>query len=189
MGSIEVEVRSFISKEQYEELLSFFKKNARFICEGEQETHYLNAKVDLRIQKTKYFSKIWVKKGKLHDHCREEIEIKFRREDFEKIKELASLLGFETEIVWLRKRKEFEWQGIKVCLDYTKGYGYIIELEKVCDEQEKEKVLDFLKQKMEELGIEITPREEFEKKFSFYKENWRKLIGDYESKAIVERRA
>ena len=35
-------------------------------------------------------------------------------------------------------------RGIKVMLDYTKGYSYIIELEKMCQENEKEKYKRYL---------------------------------------------
>jgi len=31
-------------------------------------------------------------------------------------------------------------------------------------------------QKLKSLGIEITPKEEFDKKFQYYKENWKSLI-------------
>lgn len=85
-------------------------------------------------------------------------------------------LGFNIEIKWFRERNEFKWDDIKVCLDYTKGYGYIIELEKLCFEKDKEKTLEMLKQKFKELNITITPREEFEKKFQYYKENWKTLV-------------
>ena len=62
--NIEVEVRSFISKEQYEQLLKFFKKNAKLIKEDYQETFYFDSDQDLRIQRNKFFSKIWLKKVK-----------------------------------------------------------------------------------------------------------------------------
>ena len=42
MENIEVEIRSFISKEKYEELLEFFKQNAELVKEDFQETHYFD---------------------------------------------------------------------------------------------------------------------------------------------------
>jgi predicted adenylyl cyclase CyaB len=173
---IEVEVRSFISKEQYEELLYFFKNNAEFVKEGFQETHYFDCDEDLRIQKNNQYTKIWMKKGKIHYDFREEIEVIIDNKDFEKMKNIFSSIGLCTEIKWLRDRKQFNWNDIKVCLDYTKGYGYIIELEKMSSEEEKEKNLKELKEKLDELSISPTPREEFEEKFNNYKENWRELI-------------
>jgi len=56
--NIEVEIRSFLTKERYEELIEFFKENAKFVGEDEQETIYFDSDNDVRIQKNNYFSKI-----------------------------------------------------------------------------------------------------------------------------------
>lgn len=176
MKNIEVEIKSFISKEKYEELLEFFKANAEFVKEDFQETFYFDENSNLRIQRSNTGAKLWHKSGNVHDEFMEEIEIFTKREDFEKLEKFLNKLGHTVKIKWLRKRKQFNWNGIKVCLDYTKGYGYIIELEKISSEYEKERVLEELKQKINELNILITPREEFETKYNYYKENWRNLI-------------
>jgi predicted adenylyl cyclase CyaB len=176
MENIEVEIRSFISKEEYDNLLKFFTKSSTPTKQDSQETYYFNAKEDLRIQKNNDFAKIWLKKGKIHDDCRKELEVKFKKEDFEKIEEILTSVGFDIEIKWLRKRYEFDWDKIKVCLDYTKGYGYIIELEKISSEEEKETALEELKQKLEKLDIKLTPKNIFNEKFENYKNNWRTLI-------------
>lgn len=176
--SIEVEIRSFVSEKEYNELLAFFKKNSEFVNEDDQVTYYFDCEQDLRIQKNSFFSKIWMKKGRIHDEHREELEIRFAREDFDKLEELFIELGFKVEIKWFRKRHTFKWQNIDVMVDFTKGYGYIIELEKKCTEKEKDKTLALLKERMRTLKIPLTPREEFEKKYEHYKKNWRKLTGE-----------
>lgn len=178
MQNIEVELRSFISEEKYEELLQFFTDSGEMINKDYQETYYFDAPTDLRIQKNNSFSKIWLKKGKIHDEFREEIEVKFPREDFEKLEKLFLTLGFSVQIKWFRDRYEFSWNDIKVCLDYTKGYGNILEMEKLCDEKEKESALEIIKQKFKELNIEITPKEEFDAKYKHYKENWKVLVNN-----------
>ncbi|MEK6898987.1 MAG: CYTH domain-containing protein [Nanoarchaeota archaeon] len=178
MQNIEVEVRSFISKEQYEKLLEFFNAEAELLKEDYQETFYFNCEQDLRIQRNNFFSKIWMKKGNIHDAHREEIEIKFDRADFDKLERLFISIGFDIEIKWFRKRFEFKWKGIIICLDYTKGYGYIIELEKMSSDENKESEYLNLKEKITSLGIEITPKEEFDAKFWYYKKNWKTLIGE-----------
>jgi len=178
MNNIEAEVRSFISKEQYEKFKEFFTKNEKLLKEDYQETFYFDCEQDLRIQRNNFFSKIWMKKGKIHDENREEIEIKFGRDEFEKLESLFLSLGFNVQIKWFRKRFEFQWQDITVCLDFTKGYGYIIELEKMTSEENKEKDYESLKEKLKSLGVNITSREEFDKKFAYYKENWKSLTSD-----------
>jgi predicted adenylyl cyclase CyaB len=101
-----------------------------------------------------------MKKGKIHEECREEIEVKSDKSNFNKLGEIFKNLGHNVKIKWFRKRHTFNWDGIIVTIDYTKGYGYIIELEKMADESTKE----------------LTPKEEFNKKYEFYKDNWKDLV-------------
>lgn len=174
--NIEVEIRSFISKEKYEELTKFFSENSELVKKDFQETHYFNCEQDLRIQKNNSGAKIWLKKGKIHDDAREEIEIFTEEKSFDELGKLFNELGYNVEIKWLRERKQFNWEKIKVCLDYTKGYGYIIELEKKTDKEHKEKILNELKEKLNKLHVPLTPKEEFNERYGYYKQNWRRLI-------------
>ncbi len=176
MPDIEVEIRSFISEGKYKELIEFFKKQGEFISEDYQETYYFDTKEDLRIQKNNFFSKIWIKKGKIHDDYREEIEVKFDKEDFEKLEKILTTMGLGIQIKWFRTRHTFKWGGVSVMIDYTKGYGYIIEIEKMSTEEDKEEDLEMLKQKLQALNINLTPKEEFNKKYEYYKENWKSLF-------------
>ncbi|MBS3175169.1 CYTH domain-containing protein [Candidatus Woesearchaeota archaeon] len=175
-NNIEVEVKSLISKGQYEKLLEFFNNNAKLIKEDYQETYYFDTKDDFRIQKNNFFSKLVYKKGKIHDETREEIEIKFSKDEFAKLEKVFLLMGINVQIKWFRDRKQFDWHGVDVCVDHTRGYGYILELEILSNETEKDNKLQILKDKFSELGIEITSREEFDNKFNYYKENWKSLI-------------
>ena len=173
---IEVELRSFLTKEQYDSLVCLFETYGNKIKEDEQITYYFSGAQDLRIQKSKNYSKIWLKKGGMHDDAREEIEIMMPIEEFENLERLFVQLGYEVETKWFRIRKQFLCRDIEVSLDYTKGYGYIIELERLCTEDAKEKVIEELKKKFEEIGLEVTPKEIFDEKYRYYKENWRNLI-------------
>jgi predicted adenylyl cyclase CyaB len=175
MENIEVELRSFISKEDFEKLLDFFDKEAKFLSEDYQETFYFDCEEDLRIQRNDKFAKVWLKKGELHDEYREEIEIKFSKDDFEKLESLFLTLGYDVEIKWFRKRKTYDWHGISVMMDYTRGYGYIIELEIMSSSEKRDENLGLLKKKFEDLKIIITSKEEFKEKFEYYKNNWKNL--------------
>lgn len=177
---IEVEVRSFISEKQYNELLAFMQKNAKLIKKDNQITYYFSGDNDLRIQKNDFFSKIWLKKGNIHDPHRKEIELKFEKEKFEQLEKLFLSLGYTVDIKWFRKRHSFSWNNIDVAIDFTKGYGYIIELERMSNKEEQEQVYEFLKNKLSELSVNLTSKEEFDEKFNYYKENWRKLTNAYE---------
>ncbi|MBI4017406.1 MAG: CYTH domain-containing protein [Candidatus Aenigmarchaeota archaeon] len=181
MKNIEVEVRAFITKEQYDAL---FKRFGNASNEDEQVTYYFNGPVDLRIQQNRSYSKIWLKKGALHSDAREEVEVHVAREDFGKLEALFRALGYEIAIKWFRTRNEFTYDGATVTLDYTKGYGYILELEKIVNaESDVEKTKRELIEKMRSLGITPTPKEEFDRAYAAYKQNWRALVGEH-SQAI-----
>lgn len=175
MQNIEVEIRSFLTEEQYNHFLEYFKQNSTFVNEDYQETYYFDGEQDLRIQKNNFYAKIWLKSGKIHEEQREEVEIKFNKEDFSQAEKLFLNLGYKTQIKWFRTRNIFKWQDIDVTIDYSKGYGYIIELEKMSDEENKNKDLEYLKNKMAELQITQTPKEKFDAKYNYYKEHWEEL--------------
>jgi len=176
--NIEVEIRSFLSKEEFDRLSIFLKKNAKLIDSNSEVTYYYDCLEDLRIQKNNSYSKAWLKKGNLHDDYREEIEIINKKEDFEKLNSLFEALGYKIEIKWFRDRKTYEWENIKVMMDYTKGYGYIIELEIMSDDKNKDSALELLKQKLSTLNIQLTKKEEFAKQYEYYKNNWKTLTGE-----------
>lgn len=175
--SIEIEIRSFISLSQFKKLERKLGKVGRFLKEIKDETIYFKGKRDLRIRKDNESAYFILKGGKIHQNFRDEIEIKLKRKDFEFLKKLLKKLGFDIDIIWFRKRKVYNFKGIKVFLDNTKGYGRIIELEKMGDNRNKRKILNDLKSRLLLLGIEKTTlKKEFNKKFKYYKKNWRKLI-------------
>jgi len=117
-----------------------------------------------------------MKRGKIHDEHREEIEVKFKTEEFDKMLKIFTSLGYETDIKWIRKRNSFKWEDIDVMIDHTQSYGYIIELEKMANEEDKEKVYNLLKSKLKSLDIKVTSRDEFENRFKEYKEKWKEII-------------
>ncbi len=176
MKNIEVEVRSFVDEQKYHELISFFHEHAKFIKDDTQVTYYFGGDQDLRIQKNDFFSKIWMKKWQLHDDHREEIEIKCELNDFEKLEQLFLSLWYDIEIKWFRKRLQFDWNGIDVSIDSTNWYGYIIELEILSTQEDTLKNLTLLNEKFSELGIAMTPKEEFKTKYEFYKQNRKTLV-------------
>ncbi|HQA96010.1 MAG TPA: CYTH domain-containing protein [Candidatus Colwellbacteria bacterium] len=176
MPQIECEIRSFIDKQKYEELIEKFKKEAEFLGERDETTYYLDVPQDLRIQRNDAYAKIWLKKGKLHDDAREEIEVRFSKEDFGKMEEMLSEIGIDPEIKWFRHRNEFLWNKIRVSVDHTKGYGYILEFERIVPAEEQEAAIADLETEMLKLGVEETPKEVFNKAFEDYKKLWPSLV-------------
>lgn len=173
---LEVEIRSFITENQYDKLIDFLEEEGKYIGDDIQETIYFNIEQDLRLQRNSSGTKLWLKKGKMHDEAREEIEINGKHEDFEKYQEIFQNLGYKEEIKWFRERKHFTWKKINVYLDKNRGYGLILELEKKASEFKIQETLKELKQALEELGIDLTAKEIFEKRYKDYKKNWRELV-------------
>ncbi|MBW6461902.1 MAG: CYTH domain-containing protein [DPANN group archaeon] len=178
MANIEVESRAFLSEDEYARLINFMESNAERVKDDEQSTFYLSGENDVRLQKNSSGAKIILKGGKIHDDYREEIEVKFRKEDFDNMVSILCAAELEIEIKWFRKRKEFIWKNTKVCIDRTKGYGDIIEIEILCGEDEVEDARKKISEVMSELEVAQTPRYVFEERFNYYKNNWRRLVGD-----------
>lgn len=175
MNNIECEVRAMIDDDKFTELLAQFKETFTYLGAEEQTTYYFDGEVDLRIQQSDQYAKVCLKKANLHDEHREEIEVKVPKEDFEKLEQLFLALGYTVSIKWFRTRHVFTWGDIAVTLDYTRGYSYIIELEKLSNEDEREVTIALLKDKLASLGIEQTPKEQFDEKYRYYKANWKEL--------------
>jgi predicted adenylyl cyclase CyaB len=178
MNTIECEVRAFIDEARYRELIEYFKREEEYLGRDEQVTYYFSGPHDLRIQKNSSGAKIWMKKGALHDDHREEIELKLAGDDFETAERLFLAMGHTVEIKWFRTRHDFKWGDVSVAIDDTRGYGRIIELEKLCGENEKEATVAVLKARMAELGVPLTPKEDFAKAYAEYKEHWRERTGE-----------
>jgi predicted adenylyl cyclase CyaB len=167
---IEVELRSFITKKQYDDLAKRFSLEGEYQGEDIQETIYFHAPLDLRVQKNKFGTKIWAKEGKLHETARNELELLCRDEDYDSAINLFIKLGLNPTVKWWRKRKTFFWRNVTVTLDYTRNYGYIVELE-LCVKDGKDKAIHILSHLFNELGLEITPKKEFDSRYNEYVQN------------------
>lgn len=172
---VECEIRSFVDDKKFAELYDFFVANAQYVGEEEQETRYFDCVQDLRIQKGRTHAKVWLKKGEMHAEGREEIELRVPREEFVTLERLFDALGYGVKIVWFRRRLTFLWSGIGVSLDDTKGYGRIVELEMLVAPEDEEMTVALLKEKMSQLGVVPTAKEEFDARFRHYEKHWREL--------------
>ena len=182
-GPFEAEIRSFVDDAQYASLETYFRRESEFMGEECQETHYFDTDVDLRIQCNDHFAKIWMKKGAMHDMAREEHEVRFDRAQFGAAGAIFAALGYKVKIKWFRKRLSFRWGDVTVALDDTLGYGKILELEKMTTEENQGAALADLKAKMAQLGVGITPKEDFDARFNDYARNWEKRISDAQKAA------
>ena len=151
--AMEVELRSMIDEKKYGELLGFFAREGKLLSEDNQVTYTMNNQNSIRIQKNDFGAKIWIKLGKYqHDAVHEEIEVKFDRNDFGEMEKAMAIMGFEPKMKWFRKRNTFEWKGVSAMVDYTRGYGHVLELEKMCERGKEKAALAMLKKRMALVG-------------------------------------
>ena len=177
---IECEIRAFVTDDAYAALLDELRRSATYAGQDDQVTYYFagNGDPDLRIQRNAAGAKIWYKGGKMHEEARREIEIPCAGDDFGKLEQLFLALGYSVSIKWFRTRHAFKIGDMTITLDDTKGYGKIVEFERLCLEREREAALTELRLKMSALGVAPTPKEEFDRRYADYKARWRELVGE-----------
>lgn len=171
---IEVELRSFVNEAKYNELVSFFEKNAKSKGVQKQITSYFNSDKDLRLMVTDDdYCQLWLKKGKIHQDAREEMIVKLDKKYKDTLFKMFEEISLPVKIKWYRIRKSFEWNDINIELDYTYGYGHIIELESVInDESQVAAAKEHLTNILNELNIPLSEKELFNEKFKDYEKNW-----------------
>ncbi len=184
---VEAELRSFVSKEQYRLLLDRFGHEGDALGERIQETLYLHGPYDLRLQKTTtatgFEAKLILNGGTLHDTARDEQEVLLTPDDFPSAIQLFAAIGFPVELAWRRVRHTFRWHDTDVTIDDTRDYGYVLALERKGPAEEVDAALTLLRAQFAELGVEITPRDAFDRAYASYKERNRR---PHASRAIPE---
>lgn len=176
MNNIEVEVRAFVSEAEFNRLKNFFDKNAKFLNRHKDETIYFDKDGKVRLRKETRRSYFICKSGKIHDKHREEFEIDINKSDFVSGQKMLEALNKPPIVKWQRERLVWQYQGIKVCLDKTKGYGRLFELEVLVSPKEEEGAYNKILKIFKKLKITPTPKEKIQKHYNYYLKNWRKLI-------------
>lgn len=171
---ISVELRSFIKPDKYKELI---EKYNNILHTEKQINYFLNSKEDIRFMKTKRYSEICIKHGNMHDDIKKEKSVKIDSKYNDDMAYILNDLGFIPQIKWYRTRSKANLDvGIGLCLDYTVGYGYIIEVTKNIEDISKSDLTKIeLGNFLESLDIDITSKEEFDKKYNEYVLNWEKF--------------
>jgi predicted adenylyl cyclase CyaB len=183
---IEVEYRSFIDEKDYFKLKQQLETYFEFKGTEKQITYYLNHEIDTRIQLSEKKSRIWQKLGKLHDISRSEIDIILQKEDGAKMLQLFINLGYSVKVAWFRERKSFKSSNISIELDNTIGYGRILEVEILCEENEIERAKEDIKKIFDKFELMISSKEEFDKAYNIYKDNWLTLTKGLDEKWLNE---
>ena len=86
--------------------------------------------------------------------------------------------GLKYQAKWSREREEYSLGDIFVCIDKNAGYGYVVEFEKVVEDESlvlaaKAGIVSL----MNELGIEELAQDRLERMFAFYNDHWSEYYG------------
>jgi len=173
--TIENEVRGLISPDKYQDLIHFFSREGELTKVDEQLTCYFKGEQELRIQQNDSHAFAQVKIGGINNEQKQKITVRYTREQFPELQALFRGLGYEVDSVWKRKRHEFQWGGVKVTVNDTFGYGCLIDMEVMSQEQNPDIVKD-LKIKFRSLGIEPTTQEVMDNKFEWYQRHWKVFL-------------
>lgn len=109
-----------------------------------------------------------------------------KRVEFESIvpmelSELDQLLidsGASYQAKWCREREEYGAGDLSVCIDFSPGYGYMAEFEKVVsDETALDAAREELLSMMDTLGFIELPQDRLERMFAHYNAHWPEYYG------------
>lgn len=169
---VTISIRSFLTKDQYDSLLKYLNSFAKFLNKEKQVIYYFSTPSELIIQKNDKECRVAINKT----NSKEDIIINLRKEEFDDIVDIFEALGYEISIKWFKTLHHFTWNEMDVYVNLTKGYGYLVEMEKSVYPEEKEIILNYLRENLKLLGVDETPKEVFDERFNYYKKNWKDLV-------------
>jgi predicted adenylyl cyclase CyaB len=169
---IEVEIRGPLSKEKFENLISFFESKGKKIMDKNRvlidystflEGGIKNRQKDIRLRVTNGIPEIIVKIGGWGgvEH-RKELSVFTKPGEFDTLVEIFAALGFGKGALCVRKSKVYEYKDIEFALVEVPGHSYYYEAEKMTDEKEDaDKIISEIKNVCKELGLEVFDKKQF----------------------------
>lgn len=182
---IQVELRAFLKPDEYKNLI---EKYNNILHTEKQINYFYNSKKDFRFIKTKRYCELCIKQGDMHDSIKNEKVVKIDTEYMENLSDILYSLGYIPEVKWFRTRSSAKLDfGFDMCLDYTVGYGYIIEISKdIEDENNVDLAKIELGNFLESLDIDLTPKEVFDEKYQEYTSNWIELTSKVDEEKFLK---
>lgn len=163
---IEVEFRSLLKKEKYNNLKKFLDKKAKDLGKDNKNVYFFllpNKIVKVTKNVSKKTAKIVIKLNRLgQGSCDfEEIEIPINLSDFNKTVKLFKELPFNQIQNSYQKRHNYFYDGVELALKYTKSWGYHLELEIMIDKKSKlKKSEEKIRAVAKKLGVKIMEEKE-----------------------------
>lgn len=170
--NIEIELRGPLSKEEFDNLVSFFeiegKKNGekdRVLIDYSTflDDEIKNRKKDIRLRVTNGIPEIIVKIGNWGENeHRKELSVLTKTGDFDTLVEIFATLGFNKGMLCIRKSKIYEYKNIEFALVEVPGHSYYYEAEKMATEQNDANIIiDEIQNVCKELNLNIFDKDQF----------------------------
>lgn len=171
----EIEIKSLLTKEKYEELKKVLPERFKKIDEDSITTIKFKPK-DIRVRYSDKVKELIFKDGDPTQFSRKEISIDLGSlENCEKMITLLTALGLEQHPSWIKHGEEFicEHAGFKyaLSLQHIENFAYILEAEFMSEEHDEQHVNN-IKQILQDLGCDPINVEEFKEKIKEYIEKF-----------------
>jgi len=170
--NIEIEIRGPLSKEEFDNLVSFFEIEGKKTGEKDRvlidystflDDEIENRKKDIRLRVTNGIPEIIVKLGSWGgtEH-RKELSVFAKQGDFDTLVEIFAALGFSKGVLCVRKSKVYEYKGIEFALVEVPGHSYYYEAEKMAStENDANLILEEIRMVCRDLNLNIFDKDQF----------------------------
>lgn len=168
----EIEMKSILSKEKYEQLAKELPSKMKVINEEKiHTTKYTPG--DIRLRYSDKMFEIVCKEGDATKVCRKEIRLPLHtKEQLDKFGEMLTLMNFKPDPSWTKNKIEFEYflNGFPyvICLQNIENFQYILEVEHMSEKDDSEIHKPNLVKIIKELGCEPIEPKEFSKRIAKY---------------------
>lgn len=170
--NIEIEIRGPLSKEKFNNLVSFFDKEGKKLTEKNRvlidystflEGGVENREKDIRLRVTNGIPEIIVKLGKWGGtDQRKELSVLTNPNSFDTLVEIFGELGFVKGMLCTRKSKVYEYKGVEFALVEVPNHSYYYEAEKMAHENESvEQITEEIKRVCSDLQIKMFDKKTF----------------------------
>lgn len=173
MAKIEVEHRGRLTSEKYEELLSFFNEEAKFIDEKKRfSIIYATSKesvredrdnpIDLKLRVTNGQPEIALKYGRWSGNdARKEFGFHINSDQYDDFLEFLKILGYDKAILMANTKKDYLYHGIEFSLVEVPDWGYYFEAEILTAEDKIDEANEIISKEIKELGLSVLNEEDF----------------------------
>jgi predicted adenylyl cyclase CyaB len=162
-------IKPFLSEEKYQELC---------VINNSEIANYTLRSREIDSKKVILVLKIQLQSSNYdvtNAKCRREFEVEIPNFTLQQLDDLIISCNYKYMSKWSRSRIEASLEeDLNICFDKNSGYGYIIEIEKIVQNEQKIiEALTELKNIAHKLGLEEINDDRLERMFNFYNQNWR----------------